>query len=105
MRIVDALRDDGTASRADIARRTGLSRSTVSTLVSELQDRGLVVEREFPPAGRQGRPAMQLALDPSAGAAVGIDFCLVGSEMCIRDSPCTVSPCGPVAQLVRAADS
>ena len=71
---MDALRDDGTASRADIARRTGLSRSTVSTLIAELQDRGLVVERELPPGGRQGRPAVQLALDPSAGAAVGIDF-------------------------------
>ena len=71
---MDALRDDGSASRADIARRTGLSRSTVSTLIGELQERGLVVERELPPAGRQGRPAMQLALDPSAGAAVGIDF-------------------------------
>ena len=71
---MDALRDDGTASRADIARRTGLSRSTVSTLIAELQERGLVVERELPPGGRQGRPAVQLALDPSAGAAVGIDF-------------------------------
>jgi len=45
LRIVDALRHDGTASRADIARRTGLSRSTVSTLIAELQEHGLVVER------------------------------------------------------------
>ena len=74
LRVVDALRNDGTASRADIARRTGLSRSTVSTLVADLQRHGLVVERSLPAVARQGRPPVQLALDPSAGAAVGIDF-------------------------------
>ena len=74
LRIVDALRHDGTASRADIARQTGLSPSTVSTVIAELQRAGLVVESTLAPAGRQGRPPAQLALDPSAGAAVGIDF-------------------------------
>jgi predicted NBD/HSP70 family sugar kinase len=64
-------------SRAEIARRTGLSRSTVSSLVSELQSDGLVVEREEPGAahGEQGgRPPILLAFDASAGAALGIDF-------------------------------
>ena len=74
LRIVDALRHDGTASRAEIARQTGLSPSTVSTVIGELQRAGLVVESTLAPAGRQGRPAAQLALDPSAGSAVGIDF-------------------------------
>jgi predicted NBD/HSP70 family sugar kinase len=76
LRIVDFLRVNGTASRAELSRRTGLSRSTVSTLVSDLQRRGLVVEREgqFAGEGQPGRPAALLALDPSAGAAVGIDF-------------------------------
>jgi predicted NBD/HSP70 family sugar kinase len=74
LRIVDALRHDGTASRADIARRTGLSPSTVSSLIGELHRAGLVVESALAPAGRQGRPAVQLTLDPSAGAAVGLDF-------------------------------
>jgi predicted NBD/HSP70 family sugar kinase len=76
LRIVDFLRINGTASRAELARRTGLSRSTVSTLVADLQRRGLVVEREGETAGdgKPGRPATLLALDPSAGAAVGVDF-------------------------------
>lgn len=43
--LIDALRRHGSASRADLARITGLSRSTVSTLVSDLQASGLVVER------------------------------------------------------------
>jgi predicted NBD/HSP70 family sugar kinase len=76
LRIVDFLRTNGTASRAELARRTGLSRSTVSTLVADLQRRGLVVERagKFAGQGQPGRPAALLELDPSAAAAVGIDF-------------------------------
>ena len=76
LRIVDFLRTNGTASRAELARRTGLSRSTISTLVADLQRRGLVVERagEFAGEGQPGRPAALLELDPTAAAAVGIDF-------------------------------
>ncbi len=76
LRIVDFLRTNGTASRAELARRTGLSRSTVSTLVAELQRRGLVVERagQFAGEGQPGRPAALLELDPSAAAAAGVDF-------------------------------
>jgi predicted NBD/HSP70 family sugar kinase len=76
LRVIDALRAEGLISRADIARRTGLSRSTVSSLVSDLQADGLVVERETATAhGDQGgRPAILLSFDASAGAAVGIDF-------------------------------
>jgi predicted NBD/HSP70 family sugar kinase len=76
-RVINALRDHGMVSRAEIARRTGLSRSTVSSLVSELQSDGLVVEREEPGAahgGQGGRPPILLAFDASAGAALGIDF-------------------------------
>ncbi len=76
LRIVDFLRANGTASRAELARRTGLSRSTVSTLVADLQRRGLVVERagQFAGEGQPGRPAALLELDPSAAFAVGVDF-------------------------------
>jgi predicted NBD/HSP70 family sugar kinase len=77
--LLDALRRTGSASRADLARLTGLSRSTVSTLVSDLQSTGLVVERESGPgigsrAPQQGRPPTLLALDRTAGLVLGIDF-------------------------------
>jgi predicted NBD/HSP70 family sugar kinase len=78
LRIVDVLRVEGAASRADIARRTGLSRTTVSTLVGALLERGLVVERQGEARvarnGQIGRPPILLTLDPSAAAAVGVDF-------------------------------
>src|SRR5215216_6093001 len=75
-RVVQALRMLGVASRAEVARRTGLSRSTVSSIVAELQDEGLVVDRDSDgrPATGGGRPPAMIALDPSAGLAVGIDF-------------------------------
>ncbi|HTN24488.1 MAG TPA: ROK family transcriptional regulator [Solirubrobacteraceae bacterium] len=73
--LLDALRRKGSASRADLARMTGLSRSTVSTLVTDLQASGLVVERESDDRpSQQGRPPTLLALDQSAGLILGIDF-------------------------------
>jgi predicted NBD/HSP70 family sugar kinase len=77
LRVIRALRDEGQISRAEIARRTGLSRSTVSSLVSDLQADGLVVERPEPGSAhgvQGGRPPILLSFDASAGAAVGIDF-------------------------------
>ncbi|HWV84515.1 MAG TPA: ROK family transcriptional regulator [Capillimicrobium sp.] len=75
LRIVDILRRSGSASRVDLIRATGLSRTTVSKLVSELQADGLVVEHPAPGEGSAvGRPPMALSLTPAAGAAVGIDF-------------------------------
>ena len=76
LRVVDALRRAGTASRSDLARATGLSRTTVASLVADLHDRGLIVEQanDRPqPAGR-GRPPVLLRLDAAAGSALGIDF-------------------------------
>lgn len=75
-RVLEALRCSGALSQAEIARQTGLSRATVSSLVSELRGAGLVVDA---PAERQatsqgGRPPVVLALDDSAGAVLGIDF-------------------------------
>jgi len=78
LRVINALRDVGLISRAEIARRTGLSRSTVSSLVAELQADGLVVERSEEPASAHGdhggRPPTLLSFDASAGVAIGIDF-------------------------------
>src|SRR3954468_13894983 len=75
--VIQALTGRGVASRAEIARITGLSRSTVSSLVSDLQRSGLIVERvDDASQGAQqvGRPPVLIALSPSAGAAIGIDF-------------------------------
>jgi predicted NBD/HSP70 family sugar kinase len=79
LRVVDALRHEGSVSRTDLVRITGLSRTTITTLVGDLQERGLVVEQEEDAADRperpgRGRPPVLLRLAPSAGAALGLDF-------------------------------
>jgi predicted NBD/HSP70 family sugar kinase len=75
--VIEALSQRGVASRAEIARITGLSRSTVSSLVTDLQRAGLVAERpgeNSTDTGQVGRPPVLVALDRSAGAVVGVDF-------------------------------
>ena len=74
LRVVDELRRRGNASRGEIADATGLSRTTVTTLVADLQERGLVIGTGTDNRRGRGRPPVQLRLDPSAGAAIGVDF-------------------------------
>lgn len=74
-RVVDALRREGTASRSELVRATGLSRTTVGNVVADLLERGLAVEQTAAPeAAGRGRPPARVRLDAAAGAAVGIDF-------------------------------
>ena len=74
-RVIAVLRTLGRTSQADVARTTGLSRTTVSTLVAELKDSGLVFEVDGrAPDARGGRPGVQLVLQDPSRAVVGIDF-------------------------------
>jgi predicted NBD/HSP70 family sugar kinase len=74
-RVLRVLAESGAASRAELARLTALAPSTVSAVVADLQDTGLVIEpADRPPPAGLGRPPVLVALDRSAGVAVGIDF-------------------------------
>lgn len=77
MRVIDVLRARGSASRAQIARDAGLSRTTVGSLVGDLLAEGYVKEGaagDGPRDPQNGRPGVLVTLDRSAGALVGIDF-------------------------------
>ncbi len=82
-RLLEALRG-GAASRAQLCAQTGLARSTVTGLVSELIADQLVVEAFDGPAleRRVGRPARLLQLAPRQDLVVAIDLghshCRVG---------------------------
>jgi predicted NBD/HSP70 family sugar kinase/biotin operon repressor len=78
LRAVTALLGSGgPQSRADLARGSGLSRTTVSSLVSELLEAGLVVETEdrgTPYKGGSGRPPLLVALALRPGRVAGVDI-------------------------------
>jgi predicted NBD/HSP70 family sugar kinase len=77
LKVLEVVREQGTVSRSEIAHSTGLARSTVSTMVGDLQRAGLVVEREDTKSAGQsgsGRPPVMISMDPGAGAVVGIQL-------------------------------
>ena len=90
LRVLAIVRERGQTSRADIARQTGLARSTVSNLVGELQRDGLVVERDTAASGQGGRPAVLLTLNPGAGAVIGVHFDHGGVRVALADLDHTI---------------
>jgi len=72
-RLLTLLLRKGPTHRAELARRADLSRTTVSTIVTELMARGLVVESEGDPDA-DGRAKETLAVNPGAATALGLDF-------------------------------
>jgi predicted NBD/HSP70 family sugar kinase len=64
----------GPSSRADVARSTGLTRVTVSDLVAELVDEGLVAELGVRAEGRVGKPATLVGMRTDELAIVALDL-------------------------------
>ena len=71
--VLNYVRDRGPISRAEIARRTKLQRSTISEIVDSLLAEGLI-EEVGAGASTGGRCPKLLALRASGAAAVGIDI-------------------------------
>jgi len=75
--VLAALAGQGPQSRANLARATGLSRTTVSSIVHELIAAGQAVEtseRGRPHKGGSGRPPLLVAATAAHGAVAGIDL-------------------------------
>ncbi|MBN2148523.1 MAG: winged helix-turn-helix transcriptional regulator, partial [Anaerolineales bacterium] len=60
-------------SRAQLAGVTGLNKSTVSSLIDELVERGLVRQTGLETSGT-GRPATLLELNPWTGCIIGVEY-------------------------------
>jgi predicted NBD/HSP70 family sugar kinase len=75
-RVLGALRAHGALSRGDLAKRVGLSRTTLSEITARLLQRGAIVVADTDADTRagSGRPAERLALDPDSGQFLGVDF-------------------------------
>lgn len=63
----------GPRSRVQIAAETGLNKATVSSLVAELMDRGLLTEAAPASLGAVGRPAREVRLAGDGIAGIGLE--------------------------------
>ena len=66
-------------SRAELAEETGLTRDSVTQIVEELINEGLVIETSMVERSRLGRRSTQLAISAQAGYTVGV---ALGSMEC-----------------------
>ena len=91
--VLDAVRADGPISRAEVARKTGISRPTVSLVLRSLLEDGLVRETEHDSGGPH-YGALYYEADPDAAVVLGVDFgtravrtslCDLGGEVRARE--------------------
>lgn len=109
--LLGLLRSGGPASRAQLARTTGLSKPTVSSALASLELAGLVREAGVHTPER-GRTAVLYAPDPTAGYALGIDIGRAWLRVALADLDGTIvartevrnqaRTSGPMADLVVA---
>jgi predicted NBD/HSP70 family sugar kinase len=71
--IIEAIRQNGPISRAEIARMTGLTTATISNLTSELIRQEIVLEARRR-KGQRGQPAIELELNPNGRFAIGFEL-------------------------------
>jgi predicted NBD/HSP70 family sugar kinase/DNA-binding XRE family transcriptional regulator len=74
MALLRLLREQTGISRADLAERSGLTRSTVSLLIKELLDEGWLVEADAFATGAVGRRPTPLSLDGARIMLIGTDL-------------------------------
>jgi predicted NBD/HSP70 family sugar kinase len=108
------VRDLGPRSRARIAEETGLNKATVSSLVAELVERGLLREGSADSSRALGRPGQLVELDGTGvcgvGAEINVDYLavaaldLAGRVVLEKRVPLDVAYLEPAATLDRLAD-
>ncbi len=69
--VLRSLRAEGAATRTELARRTGLAKATIGTIVAELGAGGAVSEDQSTPSGR-GRPGRPVTL--TGESIIGLGF-------------------------------
>jgi predicted NBD/HSP70 family sugar kinase len=108
------VRDLGSRSRARIAADTGLNKATVSSLVAELVERGLLREGSADSTRALGRPGQLVELDGTGvcgvGAEINVDYLavtaldLAGDTVSARRVPLDAAHLDPGTTLDRLAD-
>lgn len=71
LRLLKLIRWHNGISRTELAERSGLTKSTVTALVAEMTERGIVLEASVPAVGR-GRPRVELAINEDRAHAIAL---------------------------------
>jgi len=90
--IVSTLHANAPLSRAELAARTGINKATVSGVVRELVENGIVIEAPaaMGEAGEVGHPAMPLRINPDAGRVVAAEVRRSGVTAVVTDLPARI---------------
>ncbi len=75
----------GGRSRAALSQETGLSKASVTSLVSDLAGRGLVQEGAVERRGTVGRPGTEVRIDPGHAAGIGLELNVDYLAVSLRD--------------------
>lgn len=82
--VLSLVRQHGSLAKSDIARMTGLSAQTVSVIMRELEEDGLLL-RHAPQRGRIGQPSIPMALDPDGAYFIGLKIGRRSAELVLID--------------------
>jgi predicted NBD/HSP70 family sugar kinase len=84
-RVVRFLSERGATAAGELARETGLARSTISMALAELRRHQIVVESANVFSRGVGRPASTFALNPDAGTCIGLHLSLDSVHVVLAD--------------------
>jgi len=82
--VLSLIRSHGPLSKAEIARRTGLSTQTSSVIMKQLENDGLLLRKE-PIRGKVGQPSIPMSLNPEGAYAVGFKFGRRSADLVLMD--------------------
>ncbi|MFT4183512.1 MAG: ROK family transcriptional regulator [Rhizobium sp.] len=82
--VLSLVRRHGALSKADIARRSGLSAQTVSVIMRALEKDGLLSRGE-PVRGRVGQPSIPMRLNPDAVLSFGVKIGRRSADLVLMD--------------------
>ena len=102
--LLERLRTAGPASRAQLARDSGLSKPTVSTALAALEQAGMVREAGTVAPDR-GRIAVLYETDPRAGYVLGVDIGRAWLRVAVADLAGTVVARADVRNQGRSGDA
>ncbi len=82
--VLSLVRLNGSMSKADITRRSGLSAQTVSVIMRSLEKDGLLLRGE-PVRGRVGQPSVPMRLNPDAVYSFGVKIGRRSADLVLMD--------------------